>query len=55
VEQRIGEAAYLLRLPATWKGIYPVINEGCIYGTNIFFTKTTSTTTGGDSQGTGII
>jgi hypothetical protein len=28
VEQKIGEAAYLLRLPAMWKGIYPVINEG---------------------------
>jgi hypothetical protein len=28
VEQKIGEAAYLLRLPATWKGIYPVINKG---------------------------
>jgi hypothetical protein len=28
VEQKIGEAAYLLRLPATWRGIYPVINEG---------------------------
>jgi hypothetical protein len=28
VEQKIGEVAYLLRLPATWKGIYPVINEG---------------------------
>jgi hypothetical protein len=28
VEQKIGEAAYLLRLPTTWKGIYPVINEG---------------------------
>jgi hypothetical protein len=28
VEQNIGEAAYLLRLPATWKGIYPVINKG---------------------------
>jgi hypothetical protein len=28
VEQKIGEAAYLLKLPATWKGIYPVINEG---------------------------
>jgi hypothetical protein len=27
VEQKIGEATYLLRLPATWKGIYPVINE----------------------------
>jgi hypothetical protein len=27
VEQRIGEVAYLLRLPATWKGIYPVMNE----------------------------
>jgi hypothetical protein len=28
VEQKIREVAYLLRLPATWKGIYPVINEG---------------------------
>jgi hypothetical protein len=28
VEQKVGEAAYLPRLPATWKGIYPVINEG---------------------------
>jgi hypothetical protein len=28
VEQKIGEAAYLLRLPATLKGIYLVINEG---------------------------
>jgi hypothetical protein len=27
VEQRIGGAAYLLKLPETWKGIYPVINE----------------------------
>jgi hypothetical protein len=28
VEQKIREVAYLLKLPATWKGIYPVINEG---------------------------
>jgi hypothetical protein len=28
VQQKVGEAAYLLWLPATWKGIYPVINEG---------------------------
>jgi hypothetical protein len=28
VEQEVGEVAYLLRFPAMWKGIYPVINEG---------------------------
>jgi hypothetical protein len=28
VEQKSREVAYLLKLPATWKGIYPVINEG---------------------------
>src|SRR6266849_2271208 len=28
VESKVGEAAYLLKLPKTWKGIYPVINEG---------------------------
>src|SRR6266852_3464126 len=28
VESKVGEAAYLLYLPKTWKGIYPVINEG---------------------------
>jgi hypothetical protein len=27
VEQKIG-VAYMLKLPATWKGIYPVINGG---------------------------
>src|SRR6266849_5662274 len=28
VESKVGEVAYLLYLPKTWKGIYPVINEG---------------------------
>src|SRR5712692_1386085 len=30
VESKVGEVAYLLKLPKTWKGIYPVINEGCL-------------------------
>jgi hypothetical protein len=28
VQEKVGEAAYLLKLPRTWKGIYPVINKG---------------------------
>src|SRR6266849_5054896 len=28
VKSKVGEAAYLLKLPKTWKGIYSVINKG---------------------------
>src|SRR5713101_6291600 len=28
VENKVGEVAYLLKLPRTWKGIYLVINKG---------------------------